>query len=283
VGYGFQIYEYFRGIQIQKALVGDGFPAFLVGRVSLRGGWWYYYLYALLIKVPIPVLLLLAITLISWYKTRPIDRFTAVSLMVPPLVFLTAFSWFSQVNVGLRYVLPIFPFVMLMIGVLAVVGSKKTVIRSGVIGLLLGWYVVESLAFYPHYLAYFNQFVGGPQKGYQHLVDSNLDWGQDLKGLKDYMAAKGIPSVKLSYFGTAAPEHYGISYEALPSFVLLDPPFVCRELKKGDLVAVSATNLYPLYVDLGPLARALQKITPVDRVGQSILIYRMKENIRLDP
>jgi hypothetical protein len=48
------------------------------------------------------------------------------------------------------------------------------------------------------------------------------------------------------------------------------------------MIAVSATNLYPLYVDLGPLARALQKITPVDRVGQSILIYRMDEDVRLD-
>jgi hypothetical protein len=171
---------------------------------------------------------------------------------------------------------------MLIIGGLAVVWSKKPFTRFVVIGLLLGWLVVESLVVHPHYLAYFNQLVGGPQKGYRHLVDSNLDWGQDLKGLKDYMEEKGIPIIKLSYFGTAAREQYDIRYEALPSFVLLNPQSVCREIRAGDVVAVSATNLYPLYVDLGPLARALQKSTPVDRVGQSILIYRMEEDIRLD-
>ncbi len=281
-GYGFKISNYFCGIQIQKALVGEGFPAFLGGSVSPRGGWWYYYIYALLIKAPIPFLVLLSFALISWRRSPTIDWFSTMSLLVAPATFLAAFSWFSGVNVGLRYVLPIFPFFILIGGRLAVSWNNGKSLRCLFIGLLLGWYMYEALAAYPHYLAYFNQFVGGSRQGYRYLVDSNLDWGQDLKGLKAYMTEKGIPSIKLSYFGTAEPEQYGIRYEALPSKVLLNPQAVCRELRKGDMVAVSATNLYPLYVDLGPLARALQKIPPVDRVGYSILIYRMDKDIRLD-
>jgi len=282
VGYGFKISNYFHGVQVQKALVGDGFPAFLGGSVSHRGGWWYYYIYALLIKVPIPFLVLLAFALISWRRSPTIDWFSTMSLLVPPVAFLAAFSWFSKVNVGLRYVLPIFPFFILIGGRSGVFWNQGKSVRCLFMGLLVGWYTCEALAAYPHYLAYFNQFVGGSRQGYRYLVDSNLDWGQDLKGLKAFMTEKGIPTIKLSYFGTAEPEQYGIRYEALPSKVLLNPQAVCRELRKGDMVAVSVTNLYPLYVDLGPLARALHKISPMDRVGHSILIYRMDRDIRLD-
>ena len=281
-GYAFKISNYFHGIQVQKALVGDGLPAFLGGSVSQRGGWWYYYIYALLIKVPIPVPVFLLLVLVSWRRLPSLDWFSTLCLFVPPLSFLAVFSWFSEVNVGLRYVLPIFPFVMLICGRLAVCWDEGKSMQSILMVLLVGWYVYEALAVYPDYLAYFNQLVGGPQKGYRHLVDSNLDWGQDLKGLKDYMKEKGIKTIKLSYFGTADPEQYGIRYEALPSLVLLNPHSICRELRKGDMVAVSVTNLYPLYVDLGPVARALQKISPMDRVGHSILIYRMDRDIRLD-
>jgi hypothetical protein len=283
VGYGFKISNYSDGIQIQRALVGDGLPAFLGGHVSQRGGWWYYYIYALLIKVPIPVLVFLLLVLVAWRRISTLDWFSTLCLLVPPLTFLAVFAWFSEVNVGLRYVLPIFPFVMLICGRLAVCWNRGKSIKSLCIGLLVGWYVYEALAVYPHYLAYFNQFVGGPQKGYRHLVDSNLDWGQDLKGLKSYMDQNGIKTVKLSYFGTADPSQYEIAYDPLPSFVILEPPTPCRELRKGDIVAISATHLHPLYVDLGVLGHYLRDHRPKDHIGHSIYIYELERSFRIEP
>ena len=155
--------------------------------------------------------------------------------------------------------------------------------QSLLMGLLLGWYVYETLAVHPHYLAYFNQFVGGPPKGYRHLVDSNLDWGQDLKGLKSYMDQNGIDTMKLSYFGTADPSQYGITYEMLPSFVIPEPPTLCRELRQGDIVAISATNLYPLYVDLGVLGQYLRDRRPKDHIGHSIYIYELDRSFCIEP
>ena len=113
--------------------------------------------------------------------------------------------------------------------------------------------------------------------GYLHMVDSNLDWGQDLKELKTYMDKEGIETVKLSYFGTADPRQYGIRHDVLPSFVPLETKTISQELKKGDiLAAISATNLYPIYVDLGKLREYLHEISPVDRLGYSIFIYSLE-------
>ena len=95
------------------------------------------------------------------------------------------------------------------------------------------WLVLGALRVSPHYLAYFNQIAGGPGNGYRCLVDSNLDWGQDLKGLKRYMDRNGITSIKLSYFGTVNPRQYGIAYEALPSFVPLPREAGRTPLRKG--------------------------------------------------
>ena len=74
----------------------------------------------------------------------------------------------------------------------------------------------------PDHLAYFNQVVGGPRQGHHYLVDSNLDWGQDLKRLKAWMEEHKVGSVMLSYFGMTAPEFYQIEYECLPSFGVLE-------------------------------------------------------------
>jgi hypothetical protein len=86
--------------------------------------------------------------------------------------------------------------------------------------LLLGWFVVDSLSVRPHYLAYFNSFVGGPAQGYRRLADSSLDWGQDLPGLGRWLAANNTAGepVFFSYFGTGSPDYYGISSERLPGF-----------------------------------------------------------------
>src|SRR5699024_432819 len=112
-------------------------------------------------------------------------------------------------------------------------------------------------------------------RGYRILVDSSLDWGQDLKGLKPYMQAHGIPKVKLSYFGTADPAYYGIDCDLLPSYLPL-PREVVRSFAPGDVLAVRATNLQGVYLEDEdkPMMERLRREKPVGRVGYSILIFR---------
>ncbi len=87
---------------------------------------------------------------------------------------------------------------------------------------------------YPDFLAYFNLLAGGANNGWRSLVDSNLDWGQDLDDLPEWMAENDVDEVWLSYFGEARPEYYGITYRGLDSFPprLMNPqarPFVPSE------------------------------------------------------
>src|SRR5439155_5938092 len=88
-------------------------------------------------------------------------------------------------------------------------------------------------------LSYFNELVGGPREGWRWLVDSNLDWGQDMKRLARYLAARGEPPVKLAYFGLGDPSRYGIRCEMVISSVAVGEP---AELTGGTYV-VSATQL----------------------------------------
>jgi hypothetical protein len=155
--------------------------------------------------------------------------------------------------------------------------SKHQKLSRWILGLLCIWAVWETALIYPHYLAYFNGLVGGPSGGRYVLVDSNLDWGQDLKGLRTYMERYGIRKVKLGYFGWSDPAYYGIDYELLPSYSVAGRPS-CKEetpetLELKGTMAVSATLLQGLYCP-GDTYRMLRGLKPTANVGYSIYIYQ---------
>jgi hypothetical protein len=135
--------------------------------------------------------------------------------------------------------------------------------------------VSAAAAAWPHYLAYFNEFAGGSANGYRYLVDSNLDWGQDLKGLKAFMDRRGIDRIYLSYFGSDSPDRYGIAYDWLPSYELKnpDPQAASVNIRRGSYVAISVTNLQGVYMQPQTLYRWLDRLTPVARIGHSIFVY----------
>ncbi len=144
------------------------------------------------------------------------------------------------------------------------------------LGVLLAFWVFEFARVYPHNLAFFNQFVGGPQDGYEYLLDSNLDWGQDLKPLKKWMDQQGIQQINLAYFGTADPAYYGMQCTYLPG----SPFFAQNQNSLPQLpgyVAISDTVLMGVY--LNPAWRAfykpLLKMQPVADIGYSIRVYKV--------
>jgi hypothetical protein len=253
----------------------EGHLAYLMGRDSTTG-WWYYFILAFFFKTPVSTLLLLFATLLFFPKIRE-ATWTSLNFLLLPAVVVFFFTSRQNINIGLRHVLPAYPFLLVLIARVVRYGSKHQKLARWILGLLCIWAVWEAALIYPHYLAYFNGLVGGPSGGRYMLVDSNLDWGQDLKGLKGYMERNGIRKVKLAYFGISDPAYYGIDYDLLPSYAIMGQP-VCREgnsavLELKGTMAVSATLLQGLYCT-ADYYRILRGMEPTANIGYSIYIFQ---------
>ena len=206
------------------------------------------------------------------------------AVWLPPLVFF-AVSLRSNLNLGYRYLLPALPYLFVLAGRMGqwiagrlstLTGTRRALLVAAMAA-LIGWSAWSGLAIYPHYLAYFNEWAGGPEEGWRILVDSNLDWGQDLKGLKRWMNERGVERVKLGYVGEAYPATYGIEFDPLPSW-----PDRWRHPLHHDLYPPDpAPGLYAISANLiqgrnlaDPQTYAwFREREPIDKVGYSIFIY----------
>ncbi|HJT45029.1 MAG TPA: hypothetical protein VJ721_02045, partial [Chthoniobacterales bacterium] len=160
-----------------------------------------------------------------------------------------AFAIGAQLNIGHRHILPVYPALFIGCGAIALhLHTKRRISVIAVVSLLICWQVGESLAVRPDYLAYFNEVAGGPRRGYAHLVDSSLDWGQDLPSLKkwldDYSSFVKPKPVYLGYFGSADPKWYGITAKSLPENHSADQTLA--PLQAG-IYCISATTLQGVY------------------------------------
>jgi hypothetical protein len=275
-GYPFPAREYLTGLQAAKSLVAGGKDSFLWGAWSPTG-WWYYFPVAFAVKTPIPTLILIGASCVfvyrrgTWRSTLP---------LVIPVVIYFALSLASPFNIGYRHLLPILPCLFIFTSQLALVDWKTSRPGSTIVAAMVIWLIIASLLIFPRYLTFFNEIAGGPDNGYKILVDSNLDWGQELIGLREYMTQENIPSVKLSYHGTADPMAYGVVYEPLPSYpynqwtsdtvpdILLNPP-------RG-VYAISVNNLQGLRFKNHDLYATFRERKPDAIVGHSIFIYRIE-------
>lgn len=261
------------GLIASAADVAGGRPAFLMGELSATG-WWHYYLVAFLVKTPIAALLLLGAALARAFRRREL-RERAGWILAPALLVVVIVSA-QRVNIGIRHILPAYPLLCVLSGAAVPPGAWARRLPRA---LLLGgaaWYLGAALWIAPHQLAYFNEAAGGPANGYRWLVDSNLDWGQDLKGLKEFMDREGIARVKLAYFGFADPHWFGIDYEYLPSVTLIDPvPPAGLSTELSGWFAISATLLQGVYLSEPDLYRVFRDMQPVAKIGYSIFVYRL--------
>ena len=279
LGYRFQLHHYFRGVTHQFLHAEGGHPSFLMGMHS-KSGWWYYYCIAFLLMTAIPLIVLLL--MVFWHYLKGVIRVsTDLFFILTQIALYFIFFSVNHQSIGFRYILPIYPFLFVVagaaLGQVKVAGLKTW--RYITVAVLCVWYLIGTITIYPHYLAYFNEAAGGPDNGYRYLVDSNLDWGQDLKGLGQYLKEKGVDRIHLSYFGTADPKYYGIRYQWMPSYYL---PEDYREgaqrmrsfsFPTSGMLAISATNLQNVYFSDKTFYECLKKYDPIDKIGYSIFIY----------
>jgi len=257
-------------------------PAFLAGGYS-SDGWWYYFPVAFLIKTPAALLVLITIGCVVCVRRRR-DWFDQVFVGVPPALYL-AVAMTSGINIGLRHILPMFPFVLLVAaaGANAVRLLHRPIGAFVLAGMTAVW-VVMYAAVYPFTLTFFNEFVGGPGNGFKYLSDSNLDWGQHLKALTSWMRKGGVSHVNLAYFGTADPAYYGIDCTHLPGA----PTFAAPQIMKPRLpgyVAISATIASGVYLDSRwrLFYQGFRDATPVATIGNALKIYWVEQWPEADP
>jgi 4-amino-4-deoxy-L-arabinose transferase-like glycosyltransferase len=276
LGYGGHIGAYFDGMSYQREHDANAaYRRFLMGRYS-TSGWWYYFLVAFAIKTPIPTIIFIGVAAALLVgKLAKGDWVNEAFLLVPAVVILCFFS-LSKHEIGIRYLLPVYPFLFVWAGKAAQWFLSNNFLKALYFG-MIAWYIGASCFIHPHYLAYFNELVGGPNNGYKCLVDSNLGWGQDLKGLKSFMQKQGIARISLSYFGSDSPERYGIDYDWLPSFVLHDSNLGQHSVRPKGWVAISATNLQGVYFEDVNIFDCLKRRQPVAKIGYSILIYKIDD------
>jgi Dolichyl-phosphate-mannose-protein mannosyltransferase len=271
VSYGpnFGLRLWWQGALGLYANIDPHYQFFLLGSYSSTA-WWYYYFVAFVLKSTIPLLLLTTLALVSLpWRAPTID----VYFLLAPVVAMLFAAMFDVSNLGIRRILPVYPFLFVFGSGMAAWRTRSRTGLPAMLALLIVWHVTEAVRICPDDLAYFNELVGGPDHGIFYLDDSNVDWGQGLKGLKRFLADQRILHIKLDYLGPYDPADYGIEYEPMTSEDILHPA-------PGTYYAVSAHALQrPVRVRVPPGGEAirydwLEKYEPIAKIGYSIYVYR---------
>jgi hypothetical protein len=244
---------------------------YLLEHVAVVGTWTYFPL-AMLFKTPTATLFALFLVPVTWLAAlwvrrilaeeeddndepsgdAKLDWWTICVLAIPPAIYFAS-ALMTNLNLGLRHILPVYPYLFVVLGVGIGTLLERWPRASGMMAtLLVLGLVTETAISYPNYLAFFNVLSGGSEGGLRLLGDSNLDWGQDLPALAAWRKGHPDGQLLLCYFGMADPRAYGIDFVNLPG----GWPFVPAAHKITDdpgVLAISATNLQGIY--LGDLAK----------------------------
>lgn len=268
---------FFHGLFILTRHDLGGHLSYLMGQTSSTG-WWYYFPVVLAVKTPTGVLLLFllaaAAAVLAVFKGGIRAAFTKLRelgpewhvLTVPPLFYLLM-GMRSHIDIGIRHMLPVYPFLFVWVAAVLFVPRglpwKRLFSRAAVVCLALT--AVESAAAFPRYLAFFNLPSGGRSYGWHYVADSNLDWGQDLKRLRAYVADRGISSVCLGSYVITSDEYLGFPLKPLPASLE-------QALASGCVVAASITHVveWPLH---GRSYEWMAYTPPTGSVADSFWIY----------
>jgi len=294
--------EYFLGLALVFQRAAAGHTTYFLGEVS-AAGWKNYFPIVYLIKEPLTfhILTLISLFYAAWLIKRPfwLNTFQRTKNWIksyfPGFAMLTFIGiyWLtsltSNLNIGVRHLLPVFPFTFILVSsaIIKVISNRGPTsvklteaqplskFKCLILGALILWQAISVISIYPHFLAYFNELAGGPNNGYIYTVNSNLDWGQDLKRLKKWVDEKNIDKIYVDYFGGGEAQYY-LKEKFAPWWGQRDP----KEFPKGNYLAVSATFLQggrgepvPGFEQPFGYYRWLDEYIPVTEIGYSIFVY----------
>ncbi len=292
--FNFTLNNYYNGLNKVLTHVYDGhdYPQYLFGSYINDGSWAYFPL-AFIVKTPLPLLILILIAAIGPFLIKGrldikqkiknfLEKPTFVQIFIfNSLLFLIIYiaaSLKSKLNIGIRHLLPIFPFIYLLISIAITkiwsqikFNQKKKF--NLIIAFLLSWYLILTLIAFPNYLSYFNEIAAYGKYGEFYLNDSNLDWGQDLIYLANWVKKNNVAEIYVDYYGGGNPKYY-----LQDSFI---PWHIDYGLPQKGLLAVSKfyimTSIYNKSINKSKFSyEPLRSQKPIKRIGNSILIYELK-------
>ncbi|HXQ70516.1 MAG TPA: glycosyltransferase family 39 protein [Pyrinomonadaceae bacterium] len=232
-------------------LTANYYTSYVLGKVYAHGVWFYFPI-AFLIKSTVGVLALFLLSL-GVIATRRLKRGREIIFLVVPVIFYLLVALTVGMNIGVRHILVVYVFLYVLIG-----GAAWSLIQANrkwayAVGALVLVHVTSSVAAFPNYIPYANELWGGPSQTHKYLTDSNSDWGQQLKSVKQYLDERGVKDCWFVYFaaGVVETDYYGIPCKPLPTLTTmwLNLPIDVPRSINGP-VLISASNLSG--VELGP-------------------------------
>ncbi|MEW5852212.1 MAG: glycosyltransferase family 39 protein [Myxococcota bacterium] len=217
-----------------------------------------YFLWAFLHKTPVPLLVLLLLSVATWMRLQGRQRLEAGTLCLAAAVWFVGTS-LGAAPVGIRYLLPVY-------GLLAVLAGAAVAIPRWHTLALAAWYALGTVATHPHELAYFNEPAGGWRGGHTHLDESNVDWGDGLIHLRRWMDEHEVDRLRVFVMWRNAPELYGIPHERVSQEELFGSP-------APGLYAISTQAVVWCGGKGGRCWPGVVK--PVDRAGHGFFIYQV--------
>lgn len=267
--------SHWKGLPYINEYMQSGQTTYFRGNLYSENHPWQYFFVAFLIKTPLPTLIVLALACIDivlrlWKKTVPCISAILVLAGMPGGYFLVAVILALQI--GQRHLLPMFPFLFVLCGGLAVRQFRWRRVSRGLAALLMGWLILNALATQPFELSYFNALAGG--RGHTILADSSVDWGQAFKAARPYVAALPEPPY-LAAFASVDPAIYGLDFEPLPP--TYHAPLALPHLFNPDpgVYLISATPLHGLWLLDPDTYSWFRQREPDAQIGGALFAYHV--------
>lgn len=259
----------------------EGHESSLLGSYR-REGWWYYFPITFSLKTTVPFLLLSVVSLLwaVWMLSR--RDWTLLLLLVPILLYV-GFAMSSKINIGIRHLLPVFPFLCIVAAAFIDWTLRRSRVALLIVVLLGCWMVIDAVRIYPNYLTFISP-LAGEKPGWQLLSDSNVEWGQDVGEMCRYLRAKGETEIQGALSGG------WVSVELNGVRVIDFPPrnpekSLTRYVAVGASHLNGATNPLDLHDENGNKASGTERfnyleeyrsLQPEKVFGRSIYLYRIR-------
>jgi hypothetical protein len=260
-----------------QSVAGQSFSTYLFGKVYAHGVP-YYFPAAFVIKSTLGFMLLLVLAFFAVVSRRLMGWQRLSFLVVPPVVYLLI-AIDTGLNIGARHILPMYPFLAVLIGGGAVALWQRRRLWVYVTLVLLGWHVVSATLSAPNFIAYSNELFGGPANTYRYLTDSNTDWGQQLISVKRYLDQHNIHDCWFGYFVQPSIDYhaYGIPCRQLPtadSMWTQQQVDVPTSISGTVLISASTLTGYEFgSVLLSPFQPFMDK-RPIATIDDGVFVYR---------